>query len=422
MNKHRMTIIGLLFFLGFTIFLTLNRHTKHGIQNYHSEIWADKAGYYVYLPAFFIYHFQANAMPDSIAVKTGDGFKLYGGKIITKYPCGTALLLSPFFAVAHLLSTPLGYSSDGFSIPYHKAIDIAAVLYTFLALLLLYKFLVRCVSARSAFQCTMVLYLGTNVFYYSIFETGMSHIYSFFLFSLYLYLGPFALNSSQNRVYPILLGLVAGLIILVRPANILFLPLLFVFNSYPIAYLKSQYKSLFLMLLTAVLTTLPQLLYWHYAHQSYLFYSYGNEGFTHIFAPKFLPLWFAPNNGLFVYTPIVLLVLAALLYMFKINKTQSVLLGLFFMGISWFFAAWHDWTYGCSYGSRPYVEYFAVFTLPLAYFFEIKKTTFSNILLWTFIIVCIVINQKIMFTYDGCWYHSNWDWQGYLQLLTGPTK
>ena len=34
------------------IFLTLDRHNHYGyLDDYRSELWADKAGYYIYLPA-----------------------------------------------------------------------------------------------------------------------------------------------------------------------------------------------------------------------------------------------------------------------------------------------------------------------------------------------------------------------------------
>jgi hypothetical protein len=100
-----MKISFLTFILGFFIFLSLNRHSKSGIQNYHSEIWADKAGYYIYLPAFFIYNFQVDGLPAEIDKKTGNGFIVRDGKIITKYTYGVALLQAPFFITCQNFAT-----------------------------------------------------------------------------------------------------------------------------------------------------------------------------------------------------------------------------------------------------------------------------------------------------------------------------
>ena len=139
----KMKIWLLFLFLGFTIFLSLNRHSRSGIQNYHSEIWADKAGYYIYLPSLLIYNFHTERMPTEIDKKTGNGFFIEDGKIITKYTYGVALLQAPFFIVCHGVSKLFGFNDDGFSLPYHKAINISEVIYSFFSFLLLYFFLIR---------------------------------------------------------------------------------------------------------------------------------------------------------------------------------------------------------------------------------------------------------------------------------------
>ena len=40
------------------------------------QIWADRAGYYIYLPSFFMNHFDAKRCPEKIDEKTGYGFTL----------------------------------------------------------------------------------------------------------------------------------------------------------------------------------------------------------------------------------------------------------------------------------------------------------------------------------------------------------
>ena len=45
--------------LAASLYLTLNLHRNNGYFNWKSEIWADRAGYYIYLPSFFMYHFDA---------------------------------------------------------------------------------------------------------------------------------------------------------------------------------------------------------------------------------------------------------------------------------------------------------------------------------------------------------------------------
>ena len=222
--KKSAVILLLSSFYFFTVFLTLNRHSRTGIQNYHSEIWADKAGYYVYLPSFFIYNFDGKKLPKKIDTFTGNGFVIEKNIVKTKYTYGVALLESPFFILAHGISTKLGFQNNGFSIIYHKMIDIAAVTYSFFGLIFLYLFLIRYVTKSIATITVACVYLGTNLFYYSIFETGMSHVYSFFLFTCFFFLQHYILKPTSGFIYSVLFGCVVGLIIVVRPINVLIFP------------------------------------------------------------------------------------------------------------------------------------------------------------------------------------------------------
>lgn len=417
------SIILLLLFYGFTVFLSLNRHSKAGVQNYHSEIWADKAGYYVYLPGLFIYDFEANNFPKEIDRNTGYGFFLEDDKVKTKYTYGVSLLQAPFFLATHFIATTFGYDADGFSSIYHIMINVSAVTYSFLGLILLYLFLIRHVHKKVAFLTVACMYLGTNLFYYSIFETGMSHIYSFFLFTCFLYLAPFVFKPKQSVFMYILFGFIVGLIVVIRPVNVFLLPLFFVFNKTKITELLKHIRPLVIMLAAAFVALIPQFLYWKYAEGSYLFYSYSNEGFNNLFAPKLLNIWFSPNNGLFIYSPIIIFSLIGIFFLRQISIQKRLLLGSYFLFVSIIIGSWHDWTYGCSYGCRPFVEYYAVLALPFGIFLkEINANKYLRIAIGIIILLMIVYTQKIMFSYDGCWYGGDWDWKEWYTILIGPTK
>ena len=97
-------------------------------------IWSDMEGYYVYLPATFIY-----GGFDKVQVRDKDYLKVLPGtnKIYTKYTCGAAILEAPFFLAAHALSGPLGFPSDGHSAIYSYGLMMAGVFYMLAGLLLL---------------------------------------------------------------------------------------------------------------------------------------------------------------------------------------------------------------------------------------------------------------------------------------------
>jgi|TARA_B110000483_G_C18006099_1_gene469229 hypothetical protein len=185
-----------------------------------------------------------------------------------------------------------------------------------------------------------------------------------------------------------------------------------------------HFKTLITITIGVLLIALPQILYWNYASGSFLDYSYGDEGFNWMNF-KLLNTWFSPNNGLFIYTPFYLLVIVLLLLMIKNKKENGIYLLVLFLTISYTFSSWWAWSFGCSFGARSYVEYLSVFSIPIAYlFFKTKKLNAIKIAsLVTLVIVLILFNLKMIYSYDDCFYGKNaWDWSWYIELVTSPTK
>lgn len=433
MKGRYLYIICVLCFIGIALFLTFNKHSKSGYFNYHSEIWADKAGYYVYLPATFKYNFNASNFPDSIDSRTGNGFLLdkKNSKVITKYTYGVALLQLPFYGMADLLAKPMNYKQDGFSPIYHWSINIAAVFYLVLGLFFLLKFLKSRFDDKASLLTLASIFLATNLFYYSIRDTGMSHIYSFSLFCLFLYLIQITDYLAKSSIWKnLLLGLLVGLIVIIRPTNILFLTAFLFLDVRNNADIFNRIKRLFSfrtagpILLGSITIVLPQLIYWKYASGSIINYSYNEEGFNWL-NPKFLSVWFSTDNGLFLYSPFYLLIIVFLILMVKNRKTNGIYLLILFITISYVFSSWWSWNFGCSFGARSYVEYLAIFSIPIAYAFQkirnhntLKIVSFSILL-----IALIAFNLKLTYSYDGCFYgKGHWDWDWYLELIKSPTK
>jgi hypothetical protein len=251
----------------------------------------------------------------------------------------------------------------------------------------------------------------------------MSHIYSFFLFTCFIYLGPFVTKHNQKKIFFLLFGLIIGLIIIVRPINIMFLPVFFIFNNYEFSSIKNNITKLSLVAITALIVIIPQLIYWKYSHGQYFHYSYGGEGFSNIFNPKLLQLWFSTNNGLFIYNPIIILILIGFFFFYKNSPVKSIIISVYFVLISFIFASWHDWSYGCSYGCRPYVEYYSILALPFGFFIEkLNTNSFFKPILVSFLIIFIIYNLKLIFSYDGCWQGGIWDWSELLKLVLSSVK
>jgi hypothetical protein len=406
----------------FLVFLTLNRHSKAEPFTYHSELWADKAGYYIYLPAFFIYNFDADQLPDSIAERTGHGFSLNERVIQTKYSYGVAALQTPFFLLAHGIAHFTDQESDGFSPVYHKFINLSAVCYGLLGLILLVGFLKQYVSQQSALWTVVLLFLGTHLSYYTLFDTGMSHVYSFFLFAAFLRLTRYFSYTPAKWTHVVILGLVVGLLIAVRPMNLLVLPAFLLFSERTFSDWFVHLKELVVSILIAFAVFVPQMMYWHYSSGSYFHYAYGNEGFPNLFAPQVINLWFSTHNGLFPFVPFAGILVLSMFIGWK-KEWRNKWIFAYFLVVSYLFSAWHDVTYGCSFGSRPFVEYLALFAFPFALFIDrLKHNRPAKMTLIVLSLICAAYTQKLAFSYDGCWYGGDFDWSGLWNLLTGPTK
>ncbi|MBX0292185.1 hypothetical protein K3G63_17180 [Hymenobacter sp. HSC-4F20] len=424
-----MKYLAWVLFYGLVVFLALNRHSKAKPFTYHSEIWADKAGYYVYLPAAFRYDFDARAIPDSLAKATGDGFRLNQatGKVETKYPYGVALLEAPFWAAAHAITT----DKSGFSKAEHKAIDVAAATYFVLGLWLLAATLRRHFSGLVTALTVAVLVVGTNLWYYGIRETGMSHVFSFFAFALLLYLltrreGPAWYEREASIGHVAAIATTVALISVLRPLNLVFaVPLLLWPVREGVSWL-TQVRALVhgrvvgLLLVAGLVLWLPQLAYYHYLSGSWLVYSYGQEGFPNALAPKLIELWLAPRNGSFLYNPVLLLLLPGSLLLARTSSRRAVLaLGLW-AAASYFYAAWWDYGLGCAYAGRGFVELYPVLAWPIAAAvgYLLQRSRAVRWSAGSLLVLALAYNMRLSVRYDGCFYGTQeWDWAAYGKLL-----
>ena len=316
----------------------------------------------------------------------------------------------PFFLVAHWLNT--NHDADGYSRPYMIAISIAALFYLLIGLI--YLNLLLCSYSISEGQRSFVLLItvfGTNLFYYTVAEPGVSHVYSFTLIAAFLYYTKsFVTLPSKGKI--VLLGLLLGFICLVRPINgliVFSLPFLF----FDLNQFKAFFKQLFsyrISLLCSFLLFFTiifiQLIYYKLATGHFIVYSYGEEGFNFL-SPHFYDILFSYKKGLFLYTPIFFIASTfGLLALYKQSFFSAVSWLFFFLLITYVFSSWWMWYYGGSFSSRVYVEFIPFFMIPLALSFELFKKTIWRKSYITLLLLLIVICQIQTFQYR--YYYIHW--------------
>lgn len=391
------------------------------------EIRSDKAQYYVYLPATFIYGWDVSKFPPDIEHKCS-GFDLdkKHNKVVIKMTCGVAILWTPFFLATHFIAVHWNLQPDGFSDFYERMTVIPGVFYLILGLFFLSKFLRFYFSRKISYITVLLIFAGTNLYFYGIDDGLMSHVNSFFLFSLFLFLLKKFIERKEKS-YGLFLGLsiVLSLAILIRPTNILlFTWMIFLdirswkeIGNRLILFLKPWY--IFIFILTAFLVFLPQFLYWKYLSGHFVWYSYLGESFSNWNHPQLIRVWFSTLNGFFLYTPLALFFIAGIIFMIMKKVPNGIFIGLSFLITSYVFASWYCWFFGGSFGYRPLVEYYALFSLPFAYFigmlWRMRNLYFQSILV---VLISCSVYYNLRMTYHTQWNTSSvWAWDDYLLYL-----
>jgi len=162
----------------------------------------DAFGYYIYLPAIFIYHdvHELKWFGEADKKYNLSGGNVYqahlqdNGTYVFGYTGGIAILEAPFFFAGHFIAGILKYPQDGFSPPYQYAIAYGLLLYSFISIFLLRKILLLFFDDIPCAIALVLVCLATNYIEYSAVESGMSHGYLFFLCTLLLWL---TIRSAQ---------------------------------------------------------------------------------------------------------------------------------------------------------------------------------------------------------------------------------
>ncbi len=379
---------------------------------------ADAKGYYAYLPAVVIYDDLNFGFFDEIEKDKYYNKNLFynyrsssNGKIINKYYCGTALAELPFFLVAHMSSYLLDYETDRYSKLYPILINIGAVFYLLLGLIYLNASMKKYEISERHRAITMFASLfGTNLFYYVVGESGMSHAYSFGFIAMFFY---YALQyfSNLQKKNILKLALLLGVIILIRPVNGLVVFVLpFAAGNYDAlkkGFFKLFENKLWLLLSFCSLIAIVsiQLIIYKISTGSFFTYSYGNEGFNFL-SPHIFDILFSYKKGLFLYTPLLLLSLFGGWFLWKSSRYKFYTWFGFFAIITYVFSSWWNWWYGGSFSSRVYVEYISIFMILMGIALkEINVKKWSRLFLLATALTIIVCQIQ---TYQYRYYEIHW--------------
>lgn len=388
--------------IGFGVLLYLFHFLERDPSDpYSRPIISDAKGYYAYLPAIFIYQdFDYEFLPemDEKYYAVGQDKHIFievDGEPVNKTFPGVALLYLPFFLIAHFLALLLGLEADGYSSIYQYLFDFGQFFYATLGLLLAAGFLRKFISKPVHIFLSIVgVSLGTNLWFYTVYDQSVTHVYNFFLINLMLWL----LALFYEKEKHLILALASfSLLLIVRPTGMLSLFLvLFFFSGQDllkkmIRTLKSKKVWLPVFLVIGLIFAIPLIL-WKVQSGSWIVYSYGEEGFD-FSNPNIFKFLFSYGKGWWLYSPLILAsVIFGSIALFKKKDYPKLGVLVIFLALSTYvFSSWWCWYYGFSFGQRVMVDFYIVFMYLLATMFSELKTK-TVVLLSPIILFLVYLN------------------------------
>lgn len=342
-------------------------------ENPNKVITSDIKGYYGYLPALFI---NGDIQLQDVKPYQHDGdLKLWfssddEGRRYIKFPAGMAMLYSPFFTIAHATAGGPDAPATGYSEPYRFWLLMGSLFYVLLGVIFFSKLMLRHFSDRASATTLLVMYLATNLYYYTAIDGVFTHGHTFFLFSAFMY-GCVRWLDTKKWKYVFLLGVTGGLMVAVRHVDVWFLLFIVLYGirSFKdlkgrfILFWKYRWKVLVGGLLLVLMMT-PQFLYHWYIFGELFHYAYNDERFF-FGAPHLYDALFSYRNGWLLYTPIMIF---AVLGMLLLRKRVPALFTISIIGLPVYYyvlASWWCWWF-VGFGNRAYINMYPLLAFSFA--------------------------------------------------------
>ena len=372
LNKiSKYTIGGILTIAIIIRFLSIDfsKLDRYIITNY------DGLGYYMYLPAIFIYNditeFEwIDEIDDKYNVVGNDWMfqisKHDNGNYVTKYLGGVAIMQLPFFLAAHGYASLTDYPADGFSVPYQIALSFGLLVYFILILLLLRRILLRYYNDEVTAVTLVLLFLASNAIEYIAIEAGHSHGYIAVMYSLIVWLS-IKWHQRPSAKIALSIGVVIGLSTIMRPTELIIFLIPLLWNTHTKKASKEKWalvqkhkNHIALVCIGALLGALPQISYWLYVIDSPI-HTIGSKWY---FLNPYFRVLFGWEKGWFIYTPVTVFFVLGLFFM-KGRPFQKSVIWFCLLNI-WIVISWSVWRYGGSYSTRALVQSYPIFALGLA--------------------------------------------------------
>lgn len=343
------------------------RWVNHGWENI---VQSDGRGYYAYLPSIITYNdltYQHYLDTSKFQEDYKNNFLyIIDGHHVIKYPPGVAVMLTPFYLIADVISRVAGFELSGYSFFYLVFVSLGAISYAVIGLYC-------CIQLLAAWKVSPTLIVimsfgvifGTNITNYIIREPSMSHVYSFAAVAAFLLAAKLFIDDGHRR-FLIWMGFLFGLIILIRPVNgIVVFSLILLINTREEwnsvwRNLKLNLPRIFMAAMLFLIIVFVQPLLWFLQNGHWYVWTYLDEYFVWD-KPEIFNVLFSYRKGWLVYTPFFILLPVSLFYMIVNGQVLRMLkTTLLWTILVYVIASWWCWYYGGSFGQRAFIEFYPI--------------------------------------------------------------
>lgn len=377
-----------------------------------NEISWDVLGYYLPLPALFIYNdflltditwLQELNYEKNLAGTLYMISELNSGKTIYFFLFGSSIFYLPFFFVGHIFASIFGFEANGFSSPYQISLVIGGIFYASVGLIYFYRNLNLFLNKNISILTFIIVVFGTNYIHHLTLKNLEPLTFLFLLCNVILYY-TIRWHNTQKLKYIVLISVSFGLIALTKPSEIFvfIIPLISCVYDYDSfrkkveLILTNKYQILVGLLISLLIVT-PQFIYWYYSTGNLIYDSYNNPGVGLDFSnPHISEVLFSFRKGWLLYTPIMFFSLIGFYFLYKYKREYFYSFSLYFLISFYIIASWTEWWYGAGFSIRPMITLYPILAINLGIFIHwLGKIKFKSLKIVFFILVTffIALNQ-----------------------------
>ncbi len=326
------------------------------------------------------------------------------GRPINFAPIGSAVVWSPFYLGAHVLVTSgvLKGPADGFGPSYTGAVAYGSSFLAILGFLLAFRALKKYLGVTEGLALLSVLavWFGTPAFYYMTVAPAFAHAPSIFAVSL-LFLLWLRAREKDGVFDWVLMGLAAGLAMLIREQGALFLiaPGLDLGFRLVKGDIKRSLERGLAVLGAAMVVFVPQLL----AYQALN----GTFGPTQLVqrkmnfgSPHFFDVLVDPGHGLLLWTPLLIVAFLGLARGIGRLGAVGVFVAIALLAQVFINGSVLSWHQAGAFGSRRFVDSTVLFVIGFAFGLMALKTRAQKVVvllaIWWNLSLMVQFGLKLM--------------------------